>query len=239
MTYRLHYWPGIQGRGEFVRLAFEATETNYVDVARLPEAEGGGAKGLVEFMKRASLPVFAPPILEADGEVVFQTAAILEFLGPRLGLVSEPGAERRRTQQLMLTIMDVAHEAHDTHHPIAVSLYYEDQLPEAKRRASDFVTARMPKFLRFFERVLTEQGGSWLVPGALSYADLALFQLTSGLEYAFPRGFAALAPRLPRLLAHRARVAAVPGIARYLASPRRVPFNEHGLFRHYGELDAG
>jgi glutathione S-transferase len=239
MTYRLHYWPGIQGRGEFVRLAFEATGTNYVDVARLPEAEGGGAKGLIEFMKRASLPLFAPPILEVDGETVFQTAAILEFLGPRLGLVSESAASRRRTHQLMLTIMDVAHEAHDTHHPIAASLYYEDQQPESKRRANDFVTARMPKFLRFFERVLTEQGGSWLVAGAMSYADLGLFQLVTGLEYAFPRAFAALEPRLPRTLSHQASVAALPAVAAYLASPRRIPFNEHGLFRRYGELDQG
>jgi glutathione S-transferase len=239
MTYRFHYWPDIQGRGEFVRLAFEATETNYVDVARLPETEGGGANGLVEFMKRASLPVFAPPIPELDGEVVFQTAAILEFLGSRIGLVSEAALARRRTHQLMLTIMDVAHEAHDTHHPVAVSLYYEDQLPEAKRRANDFVTARMPKFLRFFERILTEQGGNWLIPGALSYADLGLFQLTSGLGYAFPHAFAALGPRLPKTLAHQARVAALPAVAQYLSSPRRVPFNEHGLFRHYRELDAG
>jgi glutathione S-transferase len=156
-----------------------------------------------------------------------------------LGLAGSDARSRRRTHQLMLTIMDTAAEVHETHHPIGVSLYYEEQKPEAKRRAADFLSNRMPKFTTFFERVLSEGGEPWLVPGGMTYADLGLFQLLSGLEYAFPRGFRALEPKLPRCLALRDAVGAQPRIATYLASPRRLPFSEHGLFRQYGELDLG
>ena len=80
-------------------------------------------------------------------------------------------------------------------------------------------------------------GGRVLVGNALTYVDLALFQLVAGLSYAMPNALAALAPRVPRVLALHAAVAARPRIAAYLASPRRVPFNEQGIFRHYPELD--
>ena len=42
MVYELHYWPRIQGRGEFVRLALEQAGAEYVDVARGPKSSGGG-----------------------------------------------------------------------------------------------------------------------------------------------------------------------------------------------------
>jgi glutathione S-transferase len=48
---------------------------------------------------------------------------------------------------------------------------------------------------------------------------------------------AEMTPRIPRLLSLRDRVAARPRIAAYLASSRRIPFNEDGIFRHYPELD--
>jgi hypothetical protein len=42
----------------------------------------------------------------------------------------------------------------------------------------------------------------------------------------------------PELLALRERVRELPRIAAYLASGRRMPFNQDGIFRRYPELDA-
>jgi glutathione S-transferase len=241
--YELHYWPSIQGRGEFIRLALEEAGAPYVDVARLPEGEGGGERALLAFLKDTAhaLPPFAPPVLRAGGLVIAQTANILLYLGPRLRLVPEDEAGRLAVHQLQLTLADFAGEAHDTHHPIAASLYYEDQKTEALRRAAAFVAERLPKFLRYFERVLTrnERGaGRHLVGAELSYADLSLAQVLWGLDYAFPRALTRLSPEIPRCLELRDRVAERPRIAAYLASERRLPFNQHGLFRNYPELDA-
>ncbi len=171
-----------------------------------------------------------------------QTGAILQYLGPRLGLVPEDEASRVKANHLQLTISDFVLEAHDAHHPIASSLYYDDQKPEASRRADLFVKNRIPKYLGYFERVLETNaagGGRHAVGGALSYVDLSLFQVMSGVGYAFPRALARMATsgKLPHLVALRDSVAAVPAVAAYLASPRRIPFNEHGIFRHYPELD--
>lgn len=237
MRYELFYWPSIQGRGEFVRLAFEAAGEPYVDVARLPEAQGGGVSAMLQVMKSAAHEPFAPPFLRAGELVIAQTANILAFLGPKLGLCPDDEASRLWAHQLALTIADFAAEAHDTHHPISVGLYYEDQKPEAVRRSKSFVEERMPKFLGYFERVLDRAGREHFVGGSTSYVDLAAFQLMSGLGYAFPNAMARLAPKLPRLVALRERVASLPRIADYLGSARRLPFNEDGLFRHYPELD--
>jgi glutathione S-transferase len=238
-TYELYYWPGIQGRGEFVRLALEEAGAAYVDVARLPEPKGGGARALMKKMRHSGgLEPFAPPFLVAGDLVVAQTANILLYLGPRLGLVPDDEASRLRAHQIQLTVTDLVAEAHDTHHPVATGLYYEDQKPEAKKRAASFVAERMPKYLHYFERILSANGGRHLVGDALSYPDLSMFQLLSGLAYAFPRATAGLAPSVPRLLALRDAVAARPRIAAYLTSSRRLPFNEDGIFRHYPELDA-
>jgi glutathione S-transferase len=243
--YELFYWPSIQGRGEFVRLALEAAGAAYVDVARLPESKGGGARSIMSLLRGEGLPPgalapYAPPIVRAGDLVIAQTANILHFLGPRLGLVPDDDASRLRANQLMLTIMDLGAEVHDTHHPIATSLYYEDQKTEALRRAAHFVAERIPKLLLYFERVLaanTASEGRHLVGLELSYADLGLFQVISGLEYAFSRAMAHYKAELPLSLALRDRVAAHPRVAAYLASDRRIPFNESGLFRRYAELN--
>lgn len=238
MRYQLHYWPGIQGRGEFVRLALEDAGAKYQDVARAPR----GMAAMMRFLdgkQPGALPL-APPFLRAGKLVIAQTAAILQWLAPRLSLIPRDEASRLYAHQLQLTISDLVAEAHDTHHPISVNAYYEDQRREARKRAAAFRRDRIPKFLGYLERVLArnrEGKGAFLVGRRHSYVDLSAFQVMSGLAYAFPRAMNALAPSLPRLCALRDRVAARPRVAAYLASDRRVPFNEDGIFRHYAELD--
>ena len=241
--YELYYWPIIQGRGEFIRLALEAGGASYADVARLPETEGWGVAAMMRLMKGegSGLLPLAPPFLKAGGLIIAQTANVLAFLGPWLGLVPEDEASRLAANQIQLTIADFASEAHDVHHPIASSLYYEDQKAESLRRAPIFVSERVPKYLGYFERLVerNEKGrGTTLLGASLTYPDLSVFQLLAGLAYAFPRALSRLEPKLPKLFALRAEVAAHPRIAAYLASPRRIPFNQKGLFRHYPELDA-
>lgn len=240
MRYELHYWPGIQGRGEFVRLALEEAAADYVDVARRSERSGMGMAAMMDLMESDAHPPFAPPFLKAGKQVIGQTANILLFLGPRLGLVPDDEAARLWVHQLQLTIADLVTEIHDTHHPVASGLYYKDQKPEALRRAADFTGARLPKFLDYFESVLARNpdGDTWLAGSALSYADLSMFQVIAGLRYAFPRTMKRLEPACPRLLALHGRVAARERIAAYLASARRLPFNQQGIFRHYKELDG-
>lgn len=240
MRYELYYWPGIQGRGEFVRLALEEGGADYVDVARESESEGMGMAALLELLEDAACPPFAPPFLKADGQVIGQTANILLFLGPRLGLASPDEAGRLWVHQLQLTIADMLTEAHDTHHPIASGLYYDEQKAEALRRAADFTGARLPKFLGYFETVLERNphGDDWLAGASLSYADLSMFQMIAGLRYAFPHAMKRLEPDCPRLVALHARVAKRKRIAAYLKSERRIPFNNDGIFRHYKELDS-
>jgi len=241
MKYELYYWPGIQGRGEFVRLALEEGAADYVDVARMPAGRGMGEAAIMRLMKEAPagrLP-FAPPFLKAGKLVIAQTANILQFLGPRLGLVPKAEASRPWAHQLQLTLADLVVEAHDTHHPIANSLYYEDQKPEALRRVADFKALRLPKFLGYFERVLAANPGGdrYLIGKSLTYVDLSMFQVIAGLNYAFPRAMEGMSRQRPRLTALHQRVRERPRIAAYLASSRRIPFNERGIFRHYPELD--
>lgn len=243
MRYELYYWPGIQGRGEFLRLALEEAGADYVDVARHSERHGMGMPAMMALLENSDLacPPFAPPFLKAGEHVIAQTANILLFLGPRLGLVPQDDAARLWVHQLQLTIADLVAEVHDTHHPIAASLYYEEQKDEALRRAADFTQVRLPKFLGYFEAVLERnpQGDTWLVGDALSYADLSMFQVIAGLRYAFPRTMKRLESDYPRLVTLHDRVAARKHIKAYLASKRRQPFNEDGIFRHYQELDVG
>lgn len=238
MRYELHYWPDIQGRGEFVRLALEAGGATYVDVART--AAGVDALLAVLGDETRARPPFAPPILKAGRTVIAQTAAILLYLGPRLALVPRDEASRLWAHQLQLTIADVVAEVHDTHHPIASSLYYEDQRDEARRRARHFRAERLPKYLGYFETVLERNaaGRGHAVGRALSYVDLSLFQLVAGLRYALPKAAGRTLKRCPRLVALHERVARVPRVANYLASPRRIPLNERGIFRRYRELDG-
>jgi len=216
MRYELYYWPSIQGRGEFVRLALEEAGADYRDVCR-------SSKRLPE-----NPQAFAPPFLKAGKLIIPQTANILLYLGPRLGLAPKAEGERLRLHGLQLTIADWLAEVHDTHHPIASSLYYEDQKPEAKRRARIFLKERLPKFMRYFERAADDR---------FSYVHLSLFQMIEGLRYAFPNAMKKRERRYPKLLEIHARVARRPRVAAYLASKRRIPFNPHGIFRRYPELD--
>lgn len=239
MAYELHYWPMIQGRGEFVRLALEDAGADYVDIAR-GDDERGGIGPMLDRLSDPDepRPPFAPPFLR-DGDVLIgQTAAILLYLGPRLGLVGPSEADRIWTHQIQLTIADAVNEAHDTHHPVGVGLTYEQQKPEARRAAKHFRRARIPKFLSWFERVLDRNGGAHLVGRAVSYADLSLFQLVAGLRYAFPEATARALPSVPNVAALHGAVARRPRIAAYLASGRRLPFSEDGIFRRYPELDV-
>ena len=242
VRYELYYWPQIQGRGEFVRLALEEAGADYLDVARLPEKGGGGMRALLRFLedRRVDRPAFAPPFLRAGSRIVGQTANILLFLGPRLRLAPRADADRLWLHQLQLTVADLVEEVHGTHHPIAGSLYYDDQKPEARRRAALFLEERLPKFLGYFERVLERnpRRGGWLVGARLTYADLSLFQVVEGLRYAFPRSLARVERKHPRLVELHDRLAARPNLAAYLASGRRIPFNQDGIFRHYPELEG-
>jgi glutathione S-transferase len=238
MRYELYYWSGIQGRGEFVRLALEEAGADYVDVARGP----GGEDEMLRLMQggETARPAFAPPFLKAGDLMIGQTAAILSYLGAHHGLAPDDEAGRLWAAQLQLTIADFVDETHDTHHPIASSLYYEDQRAEARARSADFRRTRMPKYLGYFENTLARNpaASGLLIGNGLSYPDLSLFQMVAGLRYAFPRRMAALARQHPRVAALHDRVAARPRIAAYLSSGRRIPFNQHGIFRHYPELDG-
>ena len=237
MRYELYYWPSIQGRGEFVRLALEEAGADYLDVARLPKQ---GVPALMQFLggKPQERPPFAPPFLKAGKLVIAQTANILLWLAPRHGLVPKSEAARVWAHQLQLTVADWLVETHDAHHPIGGAFYYEDQKPESRRRAAHFTAERLPKFFGYFERVLGRERGGWLLGKTFSYADISLFQMMAGLRYAFPRAMERLKPKHPRSVALHDRVASRPRIAAYLASRRRIAFNQHGIFRHYPELDV-
>ena len=239
MTYRLFYWPEIQGRGEFVRLALEESSADYVDVAR-ESGKGLGVAALMRFLNARNIahPPFAPPFLQAGRLVVGQTANILLFLGGRHGLAPKDEGGRLWAHELQLTIADFVVEVHDTHHPVAAGLYYEDQKKEARRRSADFLENRLPKFFGYFERLLARQRGQKYLAGTkLTYVDLSMFQIIAGLSYAFPNAMARVARDYRRLFALHARVQERPRISAYLASGRRIPFNEQGIFRHYAALD--
>lgn len=241
--YELHYWPGIQGRGEFVRLALEATGTPYLDVARdAPSHDGGGEAALIRRLRDPANPTpsFAPPFLVHGDIVIGQTAAILLYLGPRLDLAGRNERESLWAHQLQLTIADAVAEAHDTHHPISVLLYYEDQKDTALLRAKDFREHRIPKYLGWFEEVLQRNpaGDTHLVGERLSYADLSLFQLVEGLRHAFPKSAARALADTPAVVKLHDNVRRRQRIRDYLHSPRRIGFNEDGIFRRYPELDG-
>ena len=238
MRYELYYWPTIQGRGEFIRLALEEAGADYVDVARRPGKRGVPA--MMKFMQTSRLarPPYAPPFLRAGKTIVAQTANVLLFLGPRLGLAPRDEAGRLWTHQLQLTISDLVVEIHDTHHPVSGWLYFEEQRPAARRRSQDFWRYRVPKYLGYFESVLKKNGGRVTVGRRLSYVDLSLFQIIEGLRYAFPKRMKRFEKKIPGLVALHDRIARRPRIAAYLASPRRIPFSQWGIYRYFEELDA-
>jgi len=256
MQYELYYWPMLQGRGEFVRLALEDAGAEYKDIAR----HHGGMDAMSAMLENDALIdlPFAPPFLKvlpakdshaspADAMVISQTANILAYLGPHLKLAPADEAGRLFINGLQLTIADAVAEAHDTHHPISSSLYYEDQKGPAKARSAAFIDERMPKFLGYFEKVLARRatenathhaGKAAYIGGKVcTYADLSLFQLIEGLHYAFPRGMHNFSKLFPRLSGLREAVAERPRLKTYLHSKRRIAFNQEGIFRHYPELD--
>ena len=237
MPYELYYWPTIQGRGEFVRLALEEAGAEYLDVARELK---NGMLAMESLLEKGERPPFAPPFLKDGALIIGQTAAILFYLGGKHDLAPKDEAGRLWTHQIQLTIADFVLEAHDTHHPIASGLYYEDQKDEAARRTQDFRENRMPKYLDWCETILTRNpaGSKHLVGDKITYADLSLFQVIAGLSYAFPKLMKRELRNYPKIAALHDSVAKRPRIKAYLASPRRIPFNESGIFRHYPELDA-
>ncbi len=242
MIYELYYWPGGQGRGEFVRLALEEAHAEYIDIALVPEAKGGGVPAIMKFLRGPDVarPPFAPPFLKAGRMLIGQTANILLFLGQRLGLAPRDQGGRLWVHQLQLTLADFLVEIHDTHHPIGTRQYYEQQKPEAKRRSRDFVAYRLPKFLGYFERVIERNPDSdkWMAGSRLCYADLSMAQMVAGLRYAFPAAARKSLRACPRLRALHDEVFSRPRIKRYVASGRRPAFNNDGTFRHYPELDG-
>ena len=241
MAYELYYWDGIQGRGEFVRLALEEAGADYVDICRGPTSKGQGMPAMFAIMDGKAEPdiPFAPPFLKDGDLIIPHVANILMYLGPKLGLAPADEGQRHVLNGLQLTITDLVAEVHDTHHPIATSKYYEDQKPEAKARAAEFIENRIPKFLGYFERVLQQNthGPTHIFGGELTYVDLSLFQVYEGLRYAFPRATKHLDRRYQHLTALHADVMKQHKIARYHHPDRRIPFNENGIFRHYPELD--
>ena len=241
--YQLYYWPHIQGRGEFIRLLLEEAGAEYVDVGRLSEERGGGIEPIREILQGEQLspPHFAPPILRDGDLVISQTANICLHLATRHGLAGDDERDRLHANQIQLTLQDLLTEAHDTHHPISVGEYYEDQKEAAARRAAAFRAERMPKFFGYLERAAAPDeasGSPHMVGDQFTYADLSAFQLLRGLTYAFPNAFAELESTIPHLLELADAVASRDRIAAYLASERRIDFNEQGIFRHYPELDA-
>jgi glutathione S-transferase len=234
MRYELYYWPTIQGRGEYVRLALEEAGADYADVAR-------GKRGVAAMMRmmetKRGTPPFAPPFLKAGKLMIGQTANILLYLGARHGLAPKAEAGKLWVHQLQLTVADFVLEIHDTHHPLGPSLYFEDQRSPAKKRTGEFWKERVPKYLGYFERLLEGNGGVYLTGRRLTYVDLSLFQIVEGLRYAFPKRMKAFERRIPGLHGLHDRVASRPNIKAYLSSDRRIAFNEDGIFRHYKALD--
>ena len=237
--YELFYWPTLPGRGEFVRLVFEDAQVRYVDRARQSPDQGGGFPSIVAFMRGMETgdAPYAPPILRFGDLVIAQTAVICRFIGLRHGRAPSDEPGDLRAQQLQLTIADLVTEAHNTHHPLGIALYYEDQKEAAVSAAANFLRHRLPGYLAYFDRALHDNGGRVMVGNDVSYVDLTMFQTLTGLEYAFPRSYAVAIEDVPRLAELRARMMERPALAAYLSSPRRIAFNEDGIFRRYPELD--
>ena len=241
MKYELYYWPGIQGRGEYVRLALEYAGAKYLDIALVPEKKGGGVPALERYLEGGDIerPPYAPPFLKVGKTLIGQVSNILEYLGPRLKLAPRDEAGRRWVNQLQLTVADLIVEAHDAHHPLGPNFYYEDQKGPSKRRAKDFLTHRVPKFFKYFEKVIERNpaGGPGMVGDKLTYADLSLAQVIGGLKFAFPQAMKKTLPQYPKLGELHDYVFSRPRIRKYVASKRRLSYNNDDLFRHYRELD--
>lgn len=247
VPYELIYWPGIPGRGEHIRLALEEAGATYTDSAHQKDGINSvlsqiDAKNLGD---ASNPPPLAPPILKHGDLLISQTSNILMYLAPRLGLV--PSAEEDedaiyKINALALTALDgLSNEPHDCHHPVATSLYYEDQKTESKRKSQDYIANRLPKFLGYFERVLqgeASKGGKWLYGGNFTYADLVLYQCLDGVKFAFPNATKRIEKegKFGKVFELHRAVQERPKIKEYLASERRQKYSQ-GIYRHYPELD--
>ncbi|KIX02546.1 uncharacterized protein Z518_08487 [Rhinocladiella mackenziei CBS 650.93] len=246
--YRLLYWAGLPGRGEHIRLAFEATGTPYVDVSNSTSAGVDPVLAQISdkyYGDEHNPPAFAPPLLQHGPDItIAQTPNILMYLGPRLGLVPNTDDDPLgiyHVNSLTLTALDgLSNEPHDVHHPIASGKYYEEQKAEALKKAEDYRTVRLPKFLGYFERVLRGKasGGEWLYGGKLTYADLVLFQTLDGVMHAFPKCMGRIREegKYEKVFALYERVKGLERIQKYLGSKRRLKYGM-GIYRHYPELD--
>ena len=233
MSYQLFYWPMIPGRGEFVRLFMEAAELEYEDVAATQ-----GADALVEDLhSREGLRPFAPPYLVDEDVVIGQTALILLYLSDKEGLGSGDLATDLKLMQLQMDIADCVEEVHATHHPVSAGLYYADQMEAAYDKAQDFRANRIPKYLIHFDNALATNGGPFMMGDQWTHVDTSLFQLMEGLDFAFPNYMQTMKGSWANLEALQRAVPEIEGIEAYLASERRMDFNEDGIFRHYEELD--
>jgi glutathione S-transferase len=232
MSYQLWYWPSIPGRGEFVRLALEAAEIEYEDMAR----EKGAEALIADLQGRRGIRPFAPPYL-VDGELcIGQTAHVLAFLADRHDFGAGELEVDLQLIQLQLDITDIVAEVHNVHHPVAAALYYQDQMDAAYEAAQHFRDQRLPKYLDHFEAALEENGGPCVLGDRWTHVDTSLFQMMEGLDYMFPNRMREL--DYPRLELCRQAVMEIEGVEQYLASDRRLPFNEDGIFRFYPELDS-
>jgi glutathione S-transferase len=245
--YQLIYWPGIPGRGEHIRLLLEEASAPYTDTAHQPDGMRTVATVILNPSNvgdASNPPPFAPPVLVHGDLTIYQTPNILFYLGKRHGLMGAKGDENAeyKINALVLTALDgLSDEAHDTHHPVAPNSYYEEQKEEAKRKADDYRTARLPKFLGYFERVLSgeaSKGGEYLYGGQLTVADLVLWQCLDGVKHAFPKCMGRLEKggRFGKVFALYERVKGLERIKAYLASERRQEYSD-GVWRHYPELD--
>lgn len=250
--YELLYHPSIPGRGEFIRLCFEATGVAYTDIAN---EKPNGYDEVQNICKpnnndTTNPPIFAPPALRVPGAgpngsplLISQTPNILMYLAERLGLAPEDEAGTYHVYQLAFTALDLNNEVHDTHHPLAVEKYYEEQKDAALEKARDVREKRLPKFLAYFEACLgfnKEKGGGegrFLVGSRLTFADLVVWQVIDGLRFAFPKEMEARAGEYPDLLkGFYEGIKQEGGLKEYLKSERRLPYSQ-GIFRYYPELD--
>jgi len=240
MPVRLLYWPQLPGRGELVRLVLAEAGLDWSEPAR----EQGSVQPVLDALSApGELPHFAVPVLEIGGLRLSQTASIARYVACKHGLEGSSEAHACHALQLAMTVMDLLGEVHDTHHPVSTALYFEDQRTEAQKAAVSFRGQRLPKFLARFDAVLAHNaaehpGSGWLLGPERTYADLFLAHAIDGLSHAFPLAMAGRLGEVPRLVAHRDQVFALPRVAAYRASQRRLPFNAHGIFRHYPDLDG-
>lgn len=232
-TYALYYWPVLPGRGEIIRMLLEDAGAAYRDVGR---EEGFGVIVSARKGELGGARPFAPPILQHGELVLSQSSVIARYIAERHGLAPSDHRGRFLAEQHFLGWSDVMVEVHDTHHPIALGLHYEDQRDAAKERTRHFLADRLGTWLQHFEHIVT-QGGGVHVGETITYPDFMARFVLRGIEYAFPRAFSEHRERIPSLLALRDRVEARPQLAAYLASDRAMAFNEHGIFRHYPELE--